>query len=57
LSCDSLRYTNHIGTIATKAKVITPRTKVNLGDSVAFYSEVPDNVALDGKPRKSNSRF
>ena len=36
------------GTIAIKAQVINPQTNINLGDSVAFYFEVPDTIELDG---------
>lgn len=34
--------------IAIKAQVINPKTEINLGDSVAFYFEVPDTVGVGG---------
>jgi hypothetical protein len=36
------------GTIAITARVINPRPIIQLGDSVAFYFEVPDSVTLNG---------
>lgn len=46
-SCDPPRDMS-MGTIAIKAEVINPRTSISLGDSVAFYFEVPDTVLLNG---------
>jgi hypothetical protein len=36
------------GTIAITARVLNPRPIIHLGDSVAFYFEVPDSVTLNG---------
>lgn len=49
-SCDprSAKDLYQTGTIAIKAQVINPRTTISLGDSVAFYFEVPDTVELNG---------
>lgn len=47
-SCDPPRDIYQNGIIAIKAQVINPRTTINLGDSVAFYFEVPDTVLLNG---------
>ena len=48
LSCAPPRDLYGTGTIAIKAQVINPQTNINLGDSVAFYFEVPDTIELDG---------
>ena len=36
------------GTVAITARVLNPRPIIHLGDRVAFYFEVPDNVTLNG---------
>jgi hypothetical protein len=36
------------GTIAITARVLNPRPIIHLGDSVAFYFEIPDSVTLNG---------
>jgi hypothetical protein len=36
------------GTIAITARVLNPRPIIHLGDSVAFYFEVPDSITLNG---------
>ena len=36
------------GTVAITARVLNPRPIIHLGDSVAFYFEVPDSVTLNG---------
>jgi hypothetical protein len=36
------------GTVAITARIINPRPVIHLGDSVAFYFEVPDSVTLNG---------
>lgn len=48
VACDPPRDLYQTGTIAIKAQVIDPRTDINLGDSVAFYFEVPDTIELNG---------
>lgn len=49
VSCDPPRELYQTGTIAVNAQVINPRTTISLGDSVAFYFEVPDTVIMDGR--------
>jgi hypothetical protein len=39
-------------TISIKAQVINPKIDINLGDSVAFYFEVPDTVEVNGSKVK-----
>ncbi|MEI9945405.1 MAG: hypothetical protein WDN26_14455 [Chitinophagaceae bacterium] len=41
--------------IEIKAQVINPKTDIQLGDSVAFYFEVPDSIELDGKKIKATA--
>lgn len=48
-SCDPPRDIYQTGTISIKAEVINPRTTITLGDSVAFFFEVPDTVLFNGK--------
>ena len=50
--CDPPRSKYEGGTIEIKAEVINPKTTISLGDSVAFYFEVPDTVLLNGSPVK-----
>ncbi len=47
-ACDPPRDIYQTGTIAINAEVINPRSTISLGDSVAFYFEVPDTVFLNG---------
>ncbi len=47
LSCNPPRDIGQ-GTITINSQVLNPRTTISLGDSVAFYFEVPDTVLLNG---------
>lgn len=47
-ACDPPGDLYDAGTVAIIARVINPRPVIHLGDSVAFYFEVPDSVVLDG---------
>jgi hypothetical protein len=51
-SCDPPKGTYQEGTISIKAQIISPKTNINLGDSVAFYFEVPDTIELNGNKIK-----
>lgn len=51
-ACDPPRDIYQTGTIAINAEVVNPRTTISLGDSVAFYFEVPDTVILNGNKTK-----
>jgi hypothetical protein len=48
VACDPPNDMYQTGTVQITAQVINPRTNINLGDSVAFYFEVPDTVQLNG---------
>lgn len=54
ISCDPPKGSDlyRSGTISINATVINPRTTINLGDSVAFYFEVPDTIVLNGEKIK-----
>lgn len=47
ISCDPPRDLYETATIEINAQVINPATNIQLGDSVAFYFEVPDSVVLN----------
>ena len=46
-ACDPPPGLYDAGTVAITARVINPRPIIHLGDSVAFYFEVPDSVTLN----------
>jgi hypothetical protein len=48
ISCDPSKDIYQTGTVLINAQVINPKSTINLGDSVAFYFEVPDTVLLNG---------
>jgi hypothetical protein len=47
-ACDPPQGLYDTGTVAITARVLNPRPVIRLGDSVAFYFEVPDSVTLNG---------
>ncbi len=47
ISCDPPRDMYDTAIIAINAQVINPATDIQLGDSVAFYFEVPDSVVIN----------
>ncbi len=47
-ACDPPGDLYDAGTVAITARVLNPRPIIHLGDSVAFYFEVPDSVTLNG---------
>lgn len=49
-ACDPRAGYNDLfmGPVAITARVLSPRPVIHLGDSVAFYFEVPDSVTLNG---------
>jgi hypothetical protein len=54
ISCDPPRDLYDTATIEINAQVINPATNIQLGDSVAFYFEVPDSVILNNTRVKVN---
>ena len=48
ISCDPPKDMYQTGTVQINAQVLNPRSTISLGDSVAFYFEVPDTVLLNG---------
>ena len=48
VACDPPRDLYQTGIIVINAQVVNPTTTITLGDSVAFYFDVPDSVELNG---------
>lgn len=48
VSCDPPKDIYQEGNIAIRAQVVNPRSSIVLGDSMAFYFEVPDTIELNG---------
>lgn len=47
-ACDPGDNDVFVGQVAITARVLSPKPIIHLGDSVAFYFEVPDSVTLNG---------
>jgi hypothetical protein len=54
-ACDPPKSAITPTAIDINAQVINPKTTINLGDSVAFYFEVPDSVTINGTKTKVNA--